>query len=595
MTAGLRSFLGRHRRLGRAARRGVRLIYWTVTLQLATRLRARTQSETVEDESYTRWVDIYDTIDDGDLRALARASSRLGRKPVISVVMPVYETPERLLREAIESVLHQAYDRWELCIADDSSTSPHVKEVLDEYALADSRLKVIRLPEQSGIAKASNAALEQATGEFVALLDHDDLLRPHALLMVASAINDHPEAVFVYSDEDKVNDQGERFVPHFKPDWNPALLLSQNYLCHLSVFRRDRALAVGGFRTGFDGSQDWDLFLRLTRGLDPISIVHIPHVLYHWRAAEGSTAKSGGAKPYALEAGTRAVADHLEAVGAEAEVSTVGTAVLRVLYAVPTPVPAVDVIVPTACTHDHLQRLVEGILGETDYANLRLNLVVNETLHDDRAGAGSPGASARGFAAERDRVCRSAVQLLVGQQLRHRPHRRRCHLPPERRRCRDPPRVARRTWSAICSRTALARWAPMLYYPDDTIQHGGVILGVGGVAGHYHHLLPRGEPGYFGRAWCNQDLSCVTAGCMLLRREAFADVGGFDEALAIAFNDVDLCIRLRQRGWRIVWTPSAELYHFESTSVGRHDSPARAAAIQPRSRPSPSTGGSGRF
>ena len=333
MTSGLRSFLGRHRRLGRAARRGVRLIYWTVTLQLATRLRARTQSEPVEDEGYSRWVDIYDTFDDGDLRALARSSSRLGRKPVISVVMPVYETPERLLREAIDSVLHQAYDRWELCIADDSSTSPHVKEVLDEYALADSRLKVIRLPEQSGIAKASNAALEQATGEFVALLDHDDLLRPHALLMVASAINDHPEAVFVYSDEDKVDDRGERFVPNFKPDWNPALLLSQNYLCHLSVFRRDRALAVGGFRTGFDGSQDWDLFLRLTQGLDPISIVHIPHVLYHWRAAEGSTAKSGGAKPYALEAGARAVADHLEAVGAEAEVSTVGTAVQRVLYA----------------------------------------------------------------------------------------------------------------------------------------------------------------------------------------------------------------------------------------------------------------------
>jgi GT2 family glycosyltransferase len=575
MTAGLRAFLARHRRIARAGRGTLRASYAMASIWPRTREKERSDSEAAAQETYGRWVDLYDTLDDADLRALTSSSAGLSYRPVVSVVMPAYETPARLLRDAIDSVIGQVYEHWELCIADDASTSREMQAILDEYAAKDPRVKVVRLGSRGGIAVASNAALELATGDYVALLDHDDVLRPHALYMVVSAINEQPEAVFLYSDEDKIDDRDVRFFPHFKPDWNPELFLSQNYLCHLSVFRRDCAMEVGGFRAGFDGSQDWDLFLRLTRGLDPATIVHIPHILYHWRAVEGSTAHAGDAKPYALVAGTRAVKGHLDAAGIKADVSTVGTAFERVRYCLPEQVPAVEVIVPSACKHPFVERLLKGVLHETDYANLHVSLVVSDALSADKSRSAlleRVAESARlDVLTYPDRpfsfawVNNFAVSQSTAEVI--------CFLNDDLV-VIHPDWLERMVGHVVQDRVGAV--GAMLYYPDNTIQHGGVILGLGGVAGHYHHLLPRGSPGYRGRAWCNQDLSCVTAGCMVVRRQAFVDVGGFDEDFAVAFNDVDLCIRLRNHDWRIVWTPDAELYHLESTSIGKHDSSARS-------------------
>jgi GT2 family glycosyltransferase len=334
-------------------------------------------------------------------------------------------------------------------------------------------------------------------------------------------------------------------------------------------------VAVGGFRPEFDGAQDWDLFLRVTRGAEGSGVVHIPHVLYHWRAVESSTAKSIEAKPSAVEAGTRAVADHLRAVGVEAEVEAFGAAFQRVRYAVPDPAPSVEVIIPSACKHDYVQQCLEGLLRGTSYPELHVTIVVSDTVRaDDAAAALLEEATAdprvdvlvypsrpfnyswvNNFAVSRTTsqiICLMNDDLLVT----------------------EPNWLRAMVGQVVQDRVAAV--GAMLYYPDDRVQHGGVILGLGGIANHYHRLLRRGAAGYRGRAWCDQDLSCVTAGCMVLRREAFLDVGGFDEMFAVAFNDVDFCIRLREKGWRIVWTPTAELYHYESTSIGRHDAPERA-------------------
>jgi GT2 family glycosyltransferase len=564
VTAPPRSFIARHAGL----RKSARWIYWAATFQLPARVRDRrsTRPESVGD--YERWIELYDTLDDGTLRVLELSVGPWSRQPLISVVMPVHNTPAQLLRDAIESVLLQVYGNWELCIADDGSTSEDVREILDEYAAEEPRIKVVCLERSLGIAGASNKALELAVGDYVALLDHDDVLRPHALLMVASALEEHPTAEFLYSDEDKIDETGRRYDPYFKSDWNPELLLSQNYLCHLSVFRRDRARDIGGFRSAYDGAQDWDLFLRLTSGVDASDVVHIPQVLYHWRAVPGSAAADVAAKPGSLEAGNRAVRDHLIRSGVDAEVKTVNGVFQRVRYALPDPAPTVEVVVPTAFSHEFVEPLLEGVLDETDYPALRVTVVVNESVLAD--------ASKSAFL---DRI---AVDRRL-RVLEYRDHAFNyawvnnlavaetssdlvCLL-------NDDLHVIEPSWLATmvghAVQDGVGAVGAMLYYPDDRIQHGGVILGMGGVAGHYHHLLRRGSAGYHGRAWCNQDLSCVTAGCMVVRRAAFVDAGGFDEAFAVSFNDVDLCLRMRDRGWRIVWTPDAELYHWESTSVGR--------------------------
>lgn len=554
---------------------------------VASRLRLRVLSvqsreapgSAAVDAAYASWIEQHDLLDDRDLEAASAYGAALASRPLISVVLAVSDPAEPALRAAIASVLAQVYENWELCIADDACRSRAVRRILGEVG-ANNGVRVVRRSRSAGIAAASNDAAGLATGSHIVLLDQAGVLRAHALLLLADELNRHPDSVLVYSDEDRLDGDGARCDHDFKPDWNPALVLSRNYVGRLLALSRDLFDRVGGFRPAFGESADWDLVLRVTEGVAPRRIRHVPHVLYHrCRGDEAEPAAD------AVEAGRRAVEDALRRRGEEATVTSVHGRYQRVRYRLPDPAPRVDVVVPTGWRHDFVRPCLDGLLRETDYRNITLTVALARSVLDrdeaaeylERIEREDPRV--RLFVYD-DRpfnyawVNNCAAAGLDGSLLLL---------------VNDDVRVIHRDWlDAMVGqvlREGVGAVGPMLYYPDDRVQHGGVILGAGAmVADHYHRFLPRGEPGYQARAWLDQDLSCVTGGCVLLRREAFDTVGGFDETLAVAFNDVDLCLRLVDRGWRVVWTPAAELYHHESISVGPADGPERAALFEHESR-----------
>lgn len=515
-------------------------------------------------EDYAEWVRRYDTVDARDLPLLAQRAGSLAVKPLISLILPVYETPERWLRRCLDSVLSQAYPNWELCIADDASSSPHVGRVLREYQARDSRIRVAFRETNGHISEASNTALALARGEFVGLLDHDDELRPHALLEMAQAIAEHPRARLLYSDEDKIDADGRRFQPNFKPGWNPDLLLSQNYVCHFTVIRADLVRATGGFRTGFEGSQDHDLFLRCAARLADDEVHHVSRVLYHWRAVEGSTALARGEKDYASAAGARAVAEHVRAIDSAARVEELPHGHYRVRWSLPDPAPRVSIIVPTRDRADLLRACVDSVTRLTRYPDFELVVVDNRSSEPDAlAYLASLRAEGRARILSYDAPfnysalnnwavaqCDGAVLCLLNNDVE----------------------AIEAGWLeemvVHALRPGVGAVGAMLFYPDDTIQHAGVILGLGGIANHAFVGRAAGDPGYCARAWATQNLSAVTGACLVVRRDAFAQVGGLDERLQVAFNDIDFCLRLRQAGYRNVWTPFAKLYHHESASRG---------------------------
>jgi GT2 family glycosyltransferase len=524
--------------------------------------------------SYEEWIGRYDSMTPEDWARLRSVAAALAPKTSISVVMPVHDPSETLLRRAIESVRAQVYQNWELCIADDGSRESHVGPLLRHYAGADDRIKVCFRSGNGGIAAASNAALALAGGDYVTFIDHDDEIPPHALLLVAREIAKAPHVDLIYTDEDKLDEAGRRFDPCFKPDWNPALILSQNFVNHLAVYRKSLVERVGGLRDTFSGSQDYDLLLRCTELTTPDKIRHIPHVLYHWRAVAGSTARSSGAKPYAILAGQRAVQEALDRRGIKGTAEITRHNYYQVDYRVPDVLPEVSILIASACQSDLLVRCVAKLLDVTGYPRFEVLLLVNETAKD---------TAAQRFVLEKVRVDPRVRTLFYpdrpfnfswinnwgasqarGSAL--------CFM-------NDDTEVITPDWlQQMAARLALAdvgAVGTMLYYPNDTIQHAGIVLGSGGVADHAHRLAPRSTTGYFGRAALEQDFSAVTAGCALISRQAFESVGGFDEQLAAAFNDVDLCLRLAQAGWRILWTPRVELYHRESATLGPYNSPER--------------------
>jgi len=496
----------------------------------------------------------------------------LPSRPLISVLVPTYETPPRLLREMVESVLAQTYPDWELCIADDASPSPHVRMILEEYAAVDARIRIAFRETNGHIVAASNTAFELVRGEWTALLDHDDLLSPDALLSVAEEIVAHPDAVLVYSDEDKINVYGDRKTPFFKPDYSPTLLLAQNYLNHLTVHRTERVRAVGGWRTGFDGSQDYDLNLRVIEGAKPSQIRHIPKVLYHWRAIEGSTALAVEEKTYTIEAGRLAVQEHLARLGINAEVSLLETLPFnRVRHALPSPPPLVSLIIPTRDMAPVLQVCVDSILRLSTYPNYEIVIVDNgseepdtfalfERLARDPRVRILPQPGPFNYSAINNAAVaqsRGEIVALVNNDIE----------------------VITPDWIE-----EMASWAMQseigcvgakLYYGHDTIQHAGVVLGLGGAAGHSHKHFPRDATGYFHRIAVHHDVSAVTAACLFVRRSVYDQVEGLDPQLRVAFNDVDFCLRVREAGYRNLFTPFAELYHYESISRGLDTTPEK--------------------
>nr|WP_320136759.1 glycosyltransferase [uncultured Amphritea sp.] len=498
--------------------------------------------------------------------------------PKISIIVPVYNTDVDFLRECIDSVLAQSYQYWELCIADDASSNKGVCTALQDYAASDKRIKVVYRDLNGHISAASNSALELVTGDYVALLDHDDCLSSDALYRVVEAINERPDVKLLYSDEDKIDEQGCRFDPHFKPKWNYDLLLGQNYISHLSVLRTDIIRGVGGFREGVEGSQDHDLLLRCIADISAENIVHLPYVLYHWRAVEGSTASAADQKDYTSVAGLKAVSDFCQSniLGAKAEPGLVPNT-YRVRWPIPLPLPMVSLLIPTRDNVDILRCCVDAILDKTQYANFEVIILDNQTrcpealayldqivsdsrvtvIHWDHAFNYS---SINNFGASH---AKGSIIGLVNNDI-------------------EPinPDWLDEMVSHVC-RPDVGCVGAKLYYPNETIQHGGVILGIGGVAGHSHKYFERHEHGYFSRMRLVQELSAVTAACLLVRRSVFDEVDGLNEEnLAVAFNDVDLCLKVREAGYRNIWTPYAELYHHESVSRGADDSTKKRKRAQ---------------
>ena len=426
----------------------------------------------------------------------------------------------------------------------------------------------MRRTENGHISAASNDALRLASGDFVALLDHDDELAPTALYFVAYALNENRDLQLLYSDEDKLDEQNRRCEPYFKSDWNPELFLAQNFLSHLSVYRTDLVRRVSGFRLGFEGSQDYDLTLRCVEQIRPEQIKHLPWVLYHWRMADESTASSSTAKPYAQQAARRAVQEHLDRAGIAANVGLSHGVYLQTKYAPPTQRPLVSILIPTRDQVASLQRCLDGIFHKTDYPAYELIVLDNQSYDPE----------ALEFLAalkNRDRV---RVERIEGSFNYSQLNNRGVQLSGGHfiALLNNDVEVINDDWlSEMVSRAMrpeVAMVGARLWYPNSTIQHAGVILGAGGIAGHAHLGLRRFHPGYFSRAHLAQDLSAVTAACALVKRDAYMQIGGFDENLAVTFNDVDFCLRLRQAGYRIVWTPDAQLIHHESTSRGVEDS-----------------------
>jgi len=525
--------------------------------------------------AYAEWVDAFDTLDAAACAALAERVRRLQRRPRFSVVMPVYNTPDQWLRRAIDSVLAQVYPDWELCIADDASPNPSVKRTLREYMQRDPRVRCVFRESNGHISAASNSALEIAQGDYVVLLDHDDELPPHALAEVALRLEREPGLRMIYSDEDKIDERGRRFDPYFKPDWNPDLFLSQNCVSHLGVYETGLVREVGGFREGFEGSQDYDLALRCIERLRADEIGHIPRVLYHWRAIAGSTALRQGEKNYASEAGLRAIADHLQRTGSGAQVSAHPRApgLYRVRWPLPEPLPRVSLLVPTRDRVDLLRVCVDSVRQRSTYPDIEIVIVDNGSVEAEthaffESFARQPNSRVLKFDGPFNfsAINNAAARAASGSVL--------CLLNNDIE-IITPDWLEEMVGHAL--RQDIGAVGAMLYYPDDTIQHAGVIIGFGGVAGHSYARKPRGYPGQMGRALLTQNLSAVTAACLVVRREVFDAVGGLDESLAVAFNDIDFCLRIEQAGYRNVWTPFAEFYHHESASRGSEDSPEKLA------------------
>jgi GT2 family glycosyltransferase len=526
--------------------------------------------------SYAEWLSRNEAPEEIDSDNLGRQIASMKNPPVISVAMPVFNTKAEWLREAIDSVRNQIYPHWELCIADDASIAPHVRDILEHYCALDSRIQIIYRPEGGHISAASNSALGLATGDFVALLDHDDVLSEHALYHVAAALQRNPDAMILYSDEDKLAEDGSRTEPHFKSDWNPELFFTQNYLSHLGVYRTQLLRSIGGFRKGLEGSQDHDLVLRCLPQIESSAIHHIPKVLYHWRAISGSTALNASAKSYADDARHQALKDYFESVGIPVKVGPgliANTA--KIQYMIQKPEPLVSLLIPTRDRLELIEPCVKSILDKTDYPHFEILILDNASVEPETLrffqSIQSEDARVRVLRDERPfnfsainnlgiEHANGAIVGLVNNDIE----------------------VIHPEWLtemvSLCIQEGVGCVGAKLYYPNDTLQHAGVILGIKGVANHSHNKHSRHHDGYFGRLRVPQALSAVTAACLVVKKEVYLQAGGMNEEdLTVAFNDVDFCLKVRALGYRNVWTPYAELYHFESLSRGSEDTPEKKA------------------
>jgi len=510
--------------------------------------------------------------DEAQLAEQIQKAKSFAMRPVISIIVPVFNTDRQMLVDMIESVCDQTYENWELCLADGHSQKEYIPGILQAYSTKDTRIRSVLLEENFGIAGNTNAALAMATGEYIALLDHDDLLPKWALYSVVKAINDNKNPDILYSDEDKITFDGKkRFFPHFKPEWSPDLLRSYNYITHLFVAKRDLVARAGNFLPGYDGSQDHDLILRTTELAE--RVVHIPEILYHWRSHSESTAQNQGNKSYTLEAGVRAISDHIKRVGYEGETSfNQKYGFYRVEYKL-TAEPLVSIIIPNYEHVNDLRRCLDSIFSLTKYSNFEIIVVENNSTSKEIFAYYQQIQKKHGVQVIRwqgefnySAINNFAVRTAKGEFLLF---------------LNNDTEVIAPDWIEqmlqYAQRKDVGAVGAKLYYADDTIQHGGVVLGFQGLAGHAFSRVSREDPGYMGRAIVVQNVSAVTAACMMMNKAFFESLGGFDESMKVAFNDVDLCMRIRQAGKWIIYNPYAELYHHESVSRGSEDTSEKKA------------------
>ena len=522
------------------------------------RVKERLQTN---DVNYGKW---YQEHEASEEMLQKQGEFRFAYHPLISIVVPVYNTPVLYLEQMIESVLRQSYENWELCIANANPLNEEVQRVLARYTKQDERIRVTEAADNKGIAQNTNAALEIATGEYVGFLDHDDLLAADALYEVVKKINEDSDLEMIYTDEDKVTeDLSEHFQPHFKPEFNLDLLRSNNYICHFCVIRRSLIVEVGGLRGGFNGAQDYDLYLRCIEKAK--GIARIPRILYHWRVHRASTADNPASKIYAYEAGKRAIEEHLKRCGENALVSCKkDLGFYRVKYEL-CGEPLVSIIIPNKDHVEDLKQCLKSIQSST-YQNYEVLIVENHSSEKETFEYYKSVESEQikvivwkrefNYAA----INNFAVKHAKGEFLLF---------------LNNDVEALNSEWLeemlSNCQRKDVGIVGAKLYYPNNTIQHAGVLLGIGGVAGHAFLGMSKEFSGYMHKASLQQNLSAVTAACMMVKKSVFEEVGGFTEELAVAFNDIDFCLKVREKVHLVVFDPYVELLHYESKTRGAED------------------------
>ena len=548
--------------------------YWTNqgNKALLRKIAAKIKHTSGEDISYQKWLKYY-MPDKAEL--VQQRKNRFEYSPKISIVVPLYKTPEKYLRSLVASVQAQTYENWELCLSDGSGAGSPLTGLLKELSAKEKRIRVISHDSALQISENTNSAIEAATGDFIAFADHDDELTPNALFECVKVLNEKPGTKILYSDEDKMSMDGRKFFePNLKSDFNLQLLCTVNYICHLFVVSREVLKKTGMLRSEYDGAQDYDFVFRSTEAVSEKEIVHIPKILYHWRCHMDSTAENPESKRYAFEAGKRAIEAHYRRLGIQAEVEMTEHPGWYRSHVDIVGEPMVSIIIPNK---DHIQDLelcISSIEKKSTWKNYEIIVVENNSEKDEtfayykklseRFGNVRVLTWKKGF--NYAAINNFAVEQAGGEYVLF---------------LNNDVEIITDSWLEemlqICQQDGIGMVGAKLYYPDDTIQHAGVVIGLGGIAGHVMCHAPRYDIGYMGRMISVQDISAVTGACMMVKTSSFRNVGGFDEDFGVAFNDVDLCMKIRNNGDKVVFTPYAELYHYESKSRGMEDTPEKVA------------------